>query len=528
MAWTGKRHPFKNDFRVGFDHEGRILALEANLYSDGGAYLDLSAPVLQRAMLHCDNAYFLPHVRLEGRICRSNFPPNTAFRGFGGPQGVALIENIMEDIAYHRQLDPLVVRERNLYGAAPRHITPYGQELSNNTLPELFQTIKKKAEYEARRAAIQSFNQKNCGKLKGLAITPVKFGISFTVKHLNQGNALINLHRDGTFQVSTGATEMGQGVNIKIAQIVASVFDLSPRQIKIMPTSTEKNHNTSATAASSGTDINGAAALIAAEKLKKRLAAFASFYLAATEDVQFKIQSLAEEFNQEAHESRDDVSFAKGQVYLSSDPTKVMSFAALAELAYFQRISLGEYGYYRTKGIEYDRVKGRGKPFLYFTNGVAASEVEIDEYTGELKVRRTDIVMDLGRPINDGIDRGQIAGAFVQGLGWVSSEELCYRPDGSLVTHSPTTYKIPNIQDIPREFHIELMENLDHNSSVRGSKAVGEPPFLLAISVWVAVKQALQARLQQEVRDLCLPATNEEILRVLNRRADHGTDRPIL
>ena len=524
MCWTGKRHAFRNIYKVGYDDEGRILALNAELFSDGGAYLDLSAPVLQRAMLHCDNAYFIPHLRVVGQICKTHQPPNTAFRGFGGPQGVVFIENIIEEIASERKIDPLLVRQRNLYGTHERNVTHYGQTVENNTLPELFEKIIERSDYYRRRQDIDCFNHKQTLALRALSVTPVKFGISFTVKHLNQGNALVNLHRDGTIQVSTGATEMGQGVNIKIAQIVAEVFGISTEAVKIMPTSTEKNHNTSPTAASSGSDINGFAAQSAALAIRHRLAAFAAYYLSLTTAERPQSFMRREDFSVVEWSAKIDIDhdfvFADGRVYARDRRDHSVSLLELVDQAYYHRVSLGDYGYYKTPGIYYDRVRGLGRPFLYFTNGVAASEVEVDRYTGEVKVLRTDILMDLGRPINPGIDEGQVVGAFIQGLGWVTTEDLRIAADGSVLTHSPTTYKIPNIQDIPREFNVDFLTNPHNTVNVRGSKAVGEPPLLLAFSVWTAIKQALQTHLKRRV-DLQLPATQEEVLRILLGRDQH-------
>lgn len=523
MCWTGKRHAFENNYKVGFDDAGCIIALKAELFSDGGAYLDLSAPVLQRAMLHCDNAYYIPHLKVVGQICMTHQPPNTAFRGFGGPQGVVFIENVIEEIAFALGLDPLVVRLRNLYGTSERNVTHYGQTIEQNTLPELFEKIVSRTDYHRRRQEIEAFNQSQGFSLRALSVTPVKFGISFTVKHLNQGNALVNVHRDGTIQVSTGATEMGQGVNVKIAQIVAEVFGLPTTSVKVMPTSTEKNHNTSPTAASSGSDINGFAAQAAAMAIRRRLAAFAAYYLGLrSEDraaafMQREDFSLAD-WSQKINVDQDIIFDARG-VYRRGQPEQAVTLSELLNQAYLHRVSMGDYGYYKTPGIYYDRDKGRGHPFLYFTNGVAASEVEIDRYTGDVKVLRTDILMDLGRPINYGIDEGQVVGAFVQGLGWVTTEDFRIAADGVVLTHSPTTYKIPNIQDIPREFNIEFIDNPHNTSNVRGSKAVGEPPLLLAFSVWTAIKQALQTHLKKPV-DLRLPATHNEILRLL-----HGRER---
>ncbi len=524
MEWTGKRHGFSSPWKVGFTKSGQIIALKASLFSDGGAYLDLSQPVMQRAMLHIDNAYYIPNLMVEGQICRTHQPPNTAFRGFGGPQGVALIESVIEEIAFCLKMDPLDVRMTNLYGTETRNTTHYGQTVSPHALEELFSLLVHDCAYRQRQQEIARHNQTNRSILRSLSLTPVKFGISFTVKHLNQGNALINIQRDGSIQVSTGATEMGQGVQTKLSQIVAQVFGISTDLVRIMPTSTEKNHNTSATAASAGTDINGFAALNAANQIKKRLMALAAYLL--TTSPRPNPWTVTKDFDGDVWlqqtEILDRVIFHDGWVCLDhpSGETKQQNkikFCELTESAYLFRVPLGAYGTYETPGIYFDRQKGRGHPFYYFTCGVAASEVSIDRTSGEVKVLRTDILMDLGRPINPAIDRGQVVGAFVQGLGWVCIEDLIVGEDGRVLTHSPTTYKIPNIHDIPRVLNVGFLQKPRGGASIRGSKAVGEPPLLLALSVFTAIKQALQQHSQERV-PLPLPATQEQILPYLSPR----------
>lgn len=504
MIMTGKRHPFQTDYKVGFDAEGRIVAAEIHLYSDGGAYADLSTSVLERAMLHSDNAYYLPVALITGQICRTHTPPNTAFRGFGGPQGVAVIEHILEDMAIYLNTDAYAVRRLNCY-AGERNTTPYGQVVENNVLPQLFDGLHASADYARRRAEIAAFNAASQTQLKGLAMTAVKFGISFTTRFLNQGNALVNLHRDGSFQVSTGATEMGQGVHTKIAQIVAEVFDVPATQVMVMATSTERNHNTSPTAASSGTDINGAAAQLAAEQIRDRLAACVAAHFEQPE------RGPLEEIELDPARSSEHIVFEKGEIYHRDHPELRISFEDAVNMAYLNRISLSGYGFFKIPGIAFDKEQGVGTPFRYFTNGVAASEVLIDRFTGELKVLRTDILMDLGRPVNEAIDYGQVSGAFVQGMGWVTSEHLVMNTEGHLLSHSPTTYKIPNIQDTPRQFNIALLSNHE-DKNVRGSKAVGEPPLLLGLSVWAAVKNALSHANGGQLTGLKIPATAERIL----------------
>jgi len=512
MVMTGKRHPFKNFYEVGFDKDGRILSLKAQLYADAGAYADLSSSILDRAMFHIDGAYFLPNAHIEGYACRTNFHSNTAFRGFGGPQGTMTIESIIEDIAAYLKLDAFDIRQLNCYGKETNNVTHYGQKLDHNPLPELFSRIKQDSEYLQRRQEIETFNKLNNGKVRGLSVTATKFGIAFTARFLNQGNALVNVHKDGTVQVSTGATEMGQGVNTKTQQIVAHAFGISAEtHVKVMTTSTEKNHNTSPTAASSGSDINGAAALKACVEIKKRLVWLFQNIIAQT-----AMNDIAEcpPFAEEKLKM-DEFVFENNQVkHLPTGTTQ--KWQDLVKQAYFNRISLGEYAHFKTDGLGFDKARSLGTPFNYFTNGVAVSEVQLDTWTGEYKVLRSDILMDLGRPLNPGIDKGQVTGAFIQGMGWVTSEKLFYNKDGRLLSHSPTTYKIPNIQDTPRVFNVEFIENNENKQNVHRSKAVGEPPFLLGISVWTALKDALKYK-TTKVPALRSPATPEELLMEIAR-----------
>jgi xanthine dehydrogenase large subunit len=503
MQLTGKRHPFENHWEVGFDEQGRILALKATLQSDGGAYADLSASILERAMFHLDSAYYLPHVWIDGICFRTNHHPHTAFRGFGGPQGSMTIECILEDIARTLKLDPLKVRMINLY-QADRLKTPYGQMVDNNLLPEIFQKLSVSSDYQARRQKIDEFNQKSKSKLRGMSLAATKFGIAFTARFLNQGNALVNLHLDATVQASTGATEMGQGVNTKIAQVIAHALGLQMDAVKVMATSTEKNHNTSPTAASSGADINCAAALRATNLIKARLTSLFKRKLAG------EIKANLEEYEITEGELDEKVVFKNGEVIFGD---KKISLKELIGLAYMNRISLGAYAHFKTENLGFCKQTIQGRAFNYYTQGLAISEVEIDRYTGDMKLLRTDMLMDLGRPLNPAIDRGQVMGAFVQGMGWVTTESLFYNDERALVSHSPTTYKIPNVQDIPREVKLDFIENHDNTVNVHRSKAVGEPPFLLGISAWTAVKNALSYKNQGQ--GLKSPATGEEILREL-------------
>lgn len=510
MAVTGGRHPFQNDWRVGFDDDGVITALRADLYADGGAFADLSTAVMGRAMTHIDNAYYLPAAWITGTVCRTNLPPNTAFRGFGGPQGAITLENILEEIAAFLGLDAADVRMRNCYGIGERDVTPYNQQVTKNTLPAIFTELRQKAEYDRRRIEVTEFNRTSRTHLRGLSMTGVKFGISFNTKFLNQANALVNIYLDGSVQVSTGATEMGQGVNTKIRQLVAEEFAIDATRVLLMPTSTEKNNNTSATAASSGADLNGSAAVDACRRIRARLAAVAA-------------EHFARELKVEADPQR--IMFADGAIHDDRHPEATIAFQELVFMAYKERVSLGERGFYSTQGIDWDADRGCGTPFLYFTKGWAVSEVEIDRFTGAMKVRRSDLLMDIGRSINPGIDRGQITGAFIQGMGWLTNEEMRRTPEGVLLSHSPTTYKIPNIHDVPEIFSVDWIENDTNTQNIRSSKAVGEPPLLLAISVWCAVKDALRSlSAPGTIAKLHAPATGEEILSRLSelRRAAQG------
>lgn len=512
MVMTGKRHPFKNFYEIGFNEQGKILAFKAQLVANGGAYTDLTPSILDRAMFHIDGCYYFENCLIEGSAVRTNQHSNTAFRGFGGPQGNMTIESVIEDMANFLKIDSYKIRRLNLYGKDSRNITPYGQLVDNNVLPELFDKLHKNSEYKKLARDVAEFNGQDNGKLRGLSMTGCKFGIAFTARFLNQGNALVNIHLDGTVQISTGATEMGQGVNTKIQQIASHAFGINPQKVMVMSTSTEKNHNTSPTAASSGADINGAATLVACEKIIDRLKWIAHLHFSGV------VSNDTKEFAPfvEGAVRTDHIQF-ENEVAKNTRTGQSIGWAELVKMTYLNRVSLGEYGFFKTEGLGFDKKKLSGKAFNYFTNGAAVSLIEIDEYSGELKVLRTDILMDLGRSINPGIDMGQVSGAFVQGMGWVTTENLYYHQNGKLLTHSPTTYKIPNIQDTPRVFNIELLENNSNNQNVMRSKAVGEPPLLLGASVWTAVKNALSFRSKNKLPDITSPATNEVILMELSR-----------
>jgi xanthine dehydrogenase large subunit len=512
MASTGKRHAYRTAWEVGFDDEGRILGYRVEFHSAGGAAADLSTSIMERSMLHVDNAYWLEHVDIRGQVCFTNHAPATAFRGFGGPQGMAVTESVIAEIATHlrglgRRVRAVDVQRRNLYGVRERNVTPYGQTVRGNHLPEIVDTLVARCDFERRLAAIEAANAHDPLVLRGLAVAPVKFGISFTAKFLNQGNALVNVYYDGTVQVSTGGTEMGQGLNTKIRQLVADEFGLPPEQVILMPTSTEKNCNTAPTAASAGTDLNGAAAVEACRTIRTRMAAWAAG--------QFAGDGLAA--------SAEDVGFAGGWVYDRRRPDRRLAFADLCGAARRDRVDLGARAFYATPIGGFDAAAGRGEPFFYFTQGAAAAEVRIDRFTGDLTVPRVDLLIDIGRSINPGVDRGQVIGGFVQGMGWVTGECLVYDAAGRLLSESPTTYKIPAASDVPPDFRCEFFPNDDNVENVARSKAVGEPPLMHALCVWSAVKHALGCVSSTAARRLCLPATSEEILRAL-RSADGPTE----
>ncbi len=537
MIITGKRNPFENYYKVGFDKTGRILALDAQLYSDGGAYADLSTSIMERALLHSDNAYFIPNMRVTGQVCRTNYHPHTAFRGFGGPKGVAMIEKIIEEIAHTLKKDPLEIRNVNCYtDVGGRNVTHYGQTVENNCLPKLFTDLENECSYVKRRSQIDKHNKSNPQVIRGLSLTPVKFGISFTTRFLNQANALVIIHKDGTLQVSTGATEMGQGVNARIAELVSSELGLPRHHVRMMATATDKNANTSPTAASSGTDLNGAAALLAVRRLKARLSELAlklfeipesrwarhTAGLGTETEIFVEAGAVNGDVNADANwqsgiASYHDIEFYDGHIFHKKYPDKRMSFHSVVVEAYHNRISLSEYGHYKFPGLSYNKVTGRGDAFLYFTQGVACSEVSVDRDTGEVKVQQVDIIMDLGRPINKDLDIGQITGGFIQGMGWVTTEKLYYNSNGLLLSNAPSTYKIPNIQDTPRVFNVRLLNNDENKSNVRGTKAAGEPPLLLCISVWTAIHDAIRSLdlYKHAYPNLELPATNEEVLKAI-------------
>lgn len=493
MIATGKRHDFVVDYSVGFDDEGRILAVEGDWYARCGFSADLSGPVTDRALFHADNAYFYPDVRISSHPMKTNTVSNTAFRGFGGPQGVIVAERMVEEIAYALGLDPLEVRRRNLYRNG--QLTPYHQEVQDQILPQLLDELEASSDYQARRQAVLDWNAKGGVIRKGIALTPVKFGISFTATHFNQAGALIHVYADGSIALNHGGTEMGQGLNTKVAQVVAEAFQCDLSRIKITKTTTEKVPNTSATAASSGTDLNGMAALDAASQIKERLVAF-----------------VAERWQV----ALDQVEFVPGHIRAGDH---VIPFTEVIRAAYMARIHLSAAGFYKTPKIHWDRATGKGRPFYYYAYGAAVSEVSVDTLTGEYVIDRADVLHDVGRSLNPAIDKGQVEGAFVQGVGWLTCEELWWDADGRLRTHAPSTYKVPLASDRPRIFNVKLADWSEAaERTIKRSKAVGEPPFMLGISVFEAINMAVASvcGYRQPAR-LDAPATPERVLMAVER-----------
>lgn len=486
MALTGKRHPFLARYTAGFSSDGRIQALTIALYSDGGWCLDLSDPVMWRAMFHCDNAYHLPAVHITGYVCHTHKTSQTAFRGFGGPQGMIVIEEILDQAARRLYLPPDVIRERNFYREGDT--THYGQIVKHaNRIRTIWDQLKRTSNFAVRRSEIDAFNGKHEHEKRGLAITPVKFGISFTATFFNQAAALVLIYRDGSVQVNHGGTEMGQGLHTKIRQIAASSLGLPLDQIRVMPTRTDKVPNTSATAASAGTDLNGAATLDACTQLRHRLLPVAAKLLNA---------------------ESSDLYFADGQIHSS---TKAIPFADVVEAAYKQRIALFAQGYYRTPEIHYDPRTGRGQPFYYYAYGAAVSEVEIDGFTGMYRLRRCDLLQDVGESIAPLVDRGQVEGGFIQGVGWLTIEELLWNAQGHLTTAGASTYKLPSWPELPDVFNVSFLEHAADPDVVFGSKAVGEPPLMLAFSVREALRDAVAAFGNGGPVNLPSPATPEKV-----------------
>jgi len=489
---TGKRHPFAYDYTVGFDDDGLITGLALTLAANCGFSADLSGPVADRAVFHADNAYFLGDVEITSYRCRTNMQSHTAFRGFGGPQGMIVIEAILGDIARHLGLDPLDVRKRNLYGVEDRNVTHYQMQVEDNILQPLISRLERSSQYRQRREQIAQWNAGSPVIKRGIALTPVKFGISFTATFFNQAGALVHVYTDGSVQVNHGGTEMGQGLNTKVAQIVAHELGLPFERVRVTAADTSKVPNASATAASSGTDLNGRAAQFAARQVRERLAQF----VAGKQNCK-----------------PEQVIFAQGQV---SGPDAVVAWEQLVDDAYKARVQLWSDGFYKTPKIHYDKHTLTGRPFYYFAYGAACTEVAIDTLTGENRVLKVDILHDVGHSINPAIDIGQIEGGFIQGMGWLTTEQLVWNDQGYLATHAPSTYKIPATGDVPAHFKIELWPEANREDNVGGSKAVGEPPFMLAISVWEALRDAVAAARGDKVVRLDAPATAENVLHALS------------
>jgi len=490
---TGRRHCFHYEVEIGHDDEGRVLGAEVTMVSRAGHSADLSGPVMTRALCHFDNAYWLPDVAMHGYSGKTNTQSNTAFRGFGGPQGAIAIEYMLDAVARKLGHDPLAVRRANFYGTESKNVTPYGQVVVDNIIEPLVTELERTSDYAQRRDAVAAFNATSPVLKKGLALTPLKFGISFNVVHLNQAGALVHVYTDGSVLVNHGGTEMGQGLNTKVAQVVAHELGLPFSAVRVTATDTQKVANTSATAASTGSDLNGKAAQDAARQVRERLAAFA-----------------AKTYGGNA----DQVVFAQGQVQAGG---RTLAFAELVDQAYFARVQLWSDGFYATPGLKWDRQTMQGNPFYYFAYGAAVSEVIVDTLTGEWKLLRADVLHDVGTSLNPAVDIGQVEGAFIQGMGWLTMEELVWHPKtGLLTTHAPSTYKIPTANDCPPVFNVKLFDRPNVMDSIHRSKAVGEPPLLLPFSVFFAIRDAVSAVGGHRADPpLQAPATSEAILRAI-------------
>ena len=492
MLVTGKRHCFHYEYEVGYDGEGRILAAKVDMVTRAGYSADLSGPVATRAVCHFDNSYYLSDVEIRAACGKTNTQSNTAFRGFGGPQGAIAIEYVIDEIARNLGRDPLDIRRLNFYGRNERNVTPYGQAIVDNVIHELVAELEQTSEYRARRAAIEDFNRASPVLKKGLALTPVKFGIAFNVTHLNQAGALVHVYVDGSILVNHGGTEMGQGINTKVMQVVAHELGVDLARVRATATNTSKVANTSATAASTGADLNGKAAQDAARKIRDRLATF-----------------VAAEFGASAAE----VHFADDTVFVNGE---ALRFGEVVAKAYLARVQLWSDGFYATPGLHWDPKTMNGHPFSYYAYGAAVSEVVVDTLTGEWKLLRADALYDAGNSLNPAIDIGQVEGAFIQGMGWLTTEELWWNPAGKLMTHAPSTYKIPGVSDCPEDFRVRLFRNRNVEDSIHRSKAVGEPPLLLPFSVFFAIRDAVSSVGDHRVHPpLNAPATCEEILKAV-------------
>ncbi len=499
MVQTGKRHEFWNRYRAGFTDDGVITGVQMALAGLCGCTADLSEGIVDRAMFHADNAYHYPSARITGYRCKTNTVSNTAFRGFGGPQGMIAAESLMDDIARKLGKDPLDVRLANLY-APGRDVTPYGQKIEEHLLRDMMQSLAKDANYRERRSAITEFNRQSEVIRKGLALTPAKFGISFTGMHLNQAGALLHIYTDGSIHLNHGGTEMGQGLYTKVAQIVATTLGVSYERIMVSSARTDKVPNTSATAASAGTDLNGMAARNAALKIRNRLLAFVA---------------------DERGVAVSDVDIHGDKVLIKGKP---LPFDDVIRAAYMSRVPLSATGFYKTPKIHFDKEAGKGRPFFYFANGAALSEVVVDGMTGEYRVSRVDILHDVGSSINPAIDIGQIEGGFVQGMGWLTTEELLWDEAGRVISDSPANYKIPTAYDVPAQFNVKLYDRPNPEETIYRSKAVGEPPLMLALSVWCALREAAASFADYKINPpLGAPATPEQVFNAIRAAKSHGT-----
>lgn len=494
MMATGKRHPFENRFKVATDRQGLLQATHIEINGNCGHSPDLSDAIVDRAMFHADNGYFLADCYVEGHRCRTNQVSHTAYRGFGGPQGMIVAEAMMDAIARKLGKDPLAIRKLNLYDKDSRNTTQYGMQVEHNLLADLIDKLEASCDYQLRRKQIAQFNKNSLIIKKGLALTPVKFGISFTAKHLNQAGALLHIYTDGSMQINHGGTEMGQGLHTKIGQIVANEFGVPLEHVEVTSTRTDKVPNTSPTAASSGTDLNGKAAQNACLIIKQRLAEF---------------------YATQVNGSEHDAKFNQQHVSIGEH---CIAFSELVQQAYMDRISLSASGFYRTPKLQYDRATGNGRPFFYFAYGASCSEVSIDTLTGEYKVDRVDILHDVGKSLNPAIDIGQIEGGFIQGMGWLTTEELLWDDSGKLISNNAATYKIPAIGDTPEIFNVDLYPRANDEDSIYHSKAVGEPPLMLANSVWCALKDAISSLTDYQIDPvLHPPATPEKVFNAVEQ-----------
>ena len=500
---TGKRHPFLINYKAAFNNDGLLSAVDIELNTNAGYASDVTMPILERALFHADNAYFIPNMRIIGKAWRTNTASNTAFRGFGAPQAMAAIETIIDRIARVLKMDAVEIRHKNFYGTTENNITPYGQIVENNRLEVIWKTLSQSSEYFSRRKAVNEFNKENEYIKRGLAASPVKFGISFTTAFLNQAGALVNIYKDGSVLVNHGGIEMGQGLHTKMQQIASEELGVSFKNIKVSATSTAKVPNTSATAASSGADMNGMAVKDAVAKLKKRIGGVVADY-------------FREHFS--SHCKNEEIVFQDDKVFDETNHENSILFKDAVLKTYLERVSLSATGFYRTPGIYYNIEKGKGNPFYYYAFGMAVSEVEIDLFTGQHKILRTDILHDAGKSINEALDIGQVEGGFIQGVGWCTTEECKWDKKGNLLNHSPDTYKIPTINDIPEDFRVELLQGYPNPNTIRQSKAVGEPPFMLALSVWLAIKDAISAKSNHLIEpEFEIPATHEKIIMALDK-----------